>query len=369
MRGCNRMQLNEQEAGAPGGASSRPPSMGRSGPPGVVPLHFHPIPWPQVDWSELESYPDRSLFQSRPWLEFVARTQRARPRIVVLRRGHETVGFFTYLVVRRAGLRIAGSPFKGWTTDYLGFNVRDEEVRDEALRQVSTFLFKQVGCAHFELVDRKVDLGRAKDLGLEFSPAKTYEIDLTSSEEALLEGMHASTRRYIRRAEKRLNVVIEACTDSGFVMDYYSQLVEVFARQGLVPTYGIDRVRALVDCLMPSGDLLLLRARDRAGGCMATGIFPARRGTMHFWGGATRQEKLKEHPNEPLHWHAMRYWRKRGMTCYDMGGGGEYKENYGGVLRERARIRQSRNRLTSQMRDLALWTFKLVQRIKGWRQR
>ena len=38
----------------------------------------------------------------------------------------ETVGFFTGLVVRRYGIRILGSPFRGWTTvPYMGFNLRN----------------------------------------------------------------------------------------------------------------------------------------------------------------------------------------------------------------------------------------------------
>jgi hypothetical protein len=329
------------------------------------PLRFQNIPWTQVDWNELENFPDRTLFQSRDWLEFVARAKHGEPRVIGLWRGDEVVGYFTCLIVSQARLLIVGSPFKGWTTSYMGFNVRDEAVRDEALRGLSTFLFQEVGCAHFELMDRQVNPARAQALDLEFSPFRTYEIDLTLPEPELLARMHTSVRRYIRRADRQRNVAIEECQDRGFAEDYYAQLRDVFARQGLVPTYTMGRVHALIECLLPTGNLLLLRARDKAGRCLATGIFPAQYGTMYFWGGASWGDGLLEHPNEPLLWHAMRYWKGRGMTCYDMGGGGKYKENYGGVPREFAWIRQSRNRLIAGLRNVALQLFKLTQQARG----
>jgi CelD/BcsL family acetyltransferase involved in cellulose biosynthesis len=325
------------------------------------------VPWDQVDWAELGTYPDRTLFQSREWLTFVAHAKHGEPRVIRLNRGLETLGYFTCLAVRQARFLIVGSPFKGWTTSYMGFNVLNEAVRDEALRGLPMFLFKQMGCVHVELMDRQIDPARARTLGLDCSPFRTYEINLSLSEPDLLAQMHTAVRRYIRRAARQRNVVIEECQDPEFAEDYYAQLQDVFARQGLVPTYSIARVRALMKYLLPSGNLLLLRARDRAGRCLATGIFPAQHGTMYFWGGASWRDALSEHPNEPLHWHAMMYWKGRGMTCYDMGGGGQYKANYGGVPREYAWIRQSRNRLIAGLRTAALQLFKLAQRTRGRR--
>jgi hypothetical protein len=334
--------------------------------PARLPLSLRPVDWDHVDWAELERYPDRTLFQSRAWLEFVARTQRAEPLIVELVQGSEVVGHYTGLLMRRAGFCISGSPFKGWTTSYMGVNSRDEAVRDEALRQLPAFLFRRYRCAHVELMDRQVGIARAQSLDLKYSRFLTYELDLAPPEPELLAHMHSSVRRYIGRAERQQNVLIEESQDLGFADDYYAQLKEVFGRQGLVPPYGIDRVRALIDCLLPTGDLLLLRARDRAGRCLATGIFPARNGTMYFWGGASCQSTLGEHPNEPLQWHAMRYWKRRGMNCYDMGGGGRYKASYGSHPRELAWIRQSRSPLIAQLRNLASRLFQVKQRAGYW---
>jgi len=47
--------------------------------------NFERIAWPKVDWDRLDGYADRSLFQSRAWLEFLAEMQGAEPVVAVLR--------------------------------------------------------------------------------------------------------------------------------------------------------------------------------------------------------------------------------------------------------------------------------------------
>jgi len=47
-------------------------------------------------------------------------------------------------------------------------------------------------------------------------------------------------------------VTIEEAHDLAFADEYYEQLKEVFAKQGLVPTYTVERVRSLVKHVGPS---------------------------------------------------------------------------------------------------------------------
>jgi len=74
-----------------------------------------------------------------------------------------------------------------------------------------------------------------------------------------------------------------------------------------VPTYGVDRVRALIRNLHPTGRLLLLRARDPEGKGIATGIYPGMNDVAQFWGNASFRSGQQWRPNETLHWYAMRY--------------------------------------------------------------
>jgi CelD/BcsL family acetyltransferase involved in cellulose biosynthesis len=317
-----------------------------------------------VDWAELDRLPDRTIFQTRPWLEFVARTQRAEPAVAALQEDGRTCGYFTGLIVTRFGLRILGSPFKGWTTAYMGFNLLPGVCRRAAMAALIEFAFGELRCVHLELMDRHLTVENAACLGLDYYPLQGFEIDLAQSEDQLFSAMTGACRRCIRKAERE-GVVIEEADDAGFVDDYYAQLQDVFAKQGLVPTYPKERVQALIDCLAPTGRLLLLRARAPDGRCIATGIFPAMNDTMLFWGGASWRADQHRRPNELIQWHAIRYWKARGIQHYDMGGGGEYKRKYGGQEICIPWLRRSRYQAVAHFRDTARRLARTSQRLSG----
>ena len=168
---------------------------------------------------------------------------------------------------------------------------------------------------------------------------------------------------------KRGNRQYEEARDIGFADEYYEQLQEVFQKQSLVPTYGRDRVRALIGCLDGTNELLLLRARDAQGRCIATGIFLGMNETMYFWGGASRQALQASRPNEAIHCYAMRYWKHRGMCRYDMGGGGEYKRKYGGYDITVPWLQKSKHAWIKPLRTLAKYMVYGRQHVRGIAER
>ena len=117
--------------------------------------------------------------------------------------------------------------------------------------------------------------------------------------------MQAKSARYSIRKAAKLGVVVEEARDEQFADDYYAQLREVFAGQGLVPTYGKERTLLLMRHLLPTGNLLLLRARAPDGRCIATGIFLGMNRRAYFWGNASWRKDRHFCPNEALHWYAM----------------------------------------------------------------
>jgi predicted N-acyltransferase len=195
-------------------------------------------------------------------------------------------------------------------------------------------------------------------------PYNGFEIDLSSSEDRILSKMAPPCRRCINKAT-RCGVSIEEANDAGFADDFYQQLEDVFAKQGLRPTYGKERVSALIDHLHPTGNLLLLRAFDTERRCIATGIFPAMHDRAYFWGGASWREHQHLRPNELVFWYAMRYWKARGVRYLDMGGGGEYKRKYGGREISVPWLRTSRFPIVPLLRDGAMVIVKARQRWQG----
>lgn len=334
---------------------------------------FEPVPLAEVDWAELDRFPDRNLFQTRAWLAFLAEMQGAEPVIARLQDGSQTLGYFTGLIVQRWGLRFLGSPLPGWTTPYMGFNLAPGVPRRLAAAALPALAFHQLGCVHVELRDRwltdadasGLGYGHRRDVGFD---ERTFEVDLADDEDVIFGRMTSACRRAIRKAEKS-GVTIEEASDPAFADDFYDQLRDVFLRQGLVPTYDVTRVRALIRHLQPAGMLLLLRARDAEGRCIATGIFPAFGDLMFFWGGASYRAYQHNRPNEALHWYAMRYWKARGARRYDLGGFMDYKRKYGGVEIAIPGYRRSRYAWVAAARSLAPAGMRAKQTVLGLAQR
>ena len=191
-----------------------------------------------------------------------------------------------------------------------------------------------------------------------------FEVDLTQPEDALWSNLSSACRRCIRKGQKN-GVVVEEAQDLDFAVEYYRQLEDVFAKQSLVPTYGLHRVQELIRVLLPTGRLLLLRARDSSGRCVATGIFPAMNQTMYFWGGASFRKSQIIRPNEAIQWYALRYWKARGIKLYDMGGGGRYKSKYGGSPISVPWFSQSKYPAIAHARNIAKSLVYPRQRILG----
>jgi hypothetical protein len=318
----------------------------------------------EVPWSELDKAEDRVIFQTRPWLNFVVATQAAEPVVAVIKDNGTTVGYFTGAVVRKLGVKILGSPFKGWTTGYMGFNLAAGAPRAPYLEAVADFAFRDLGCFHVELSDRFIRESDYASSSFVVRHKSNREIDLTQSEDRLFVNMTSACRRCVRKAEKN-GLIIEEANDVSFAEDYYAQLQDVFAKQGLVPTYSRLRVVELIRNLHSTGNLLLLRVRDPKGRCIASGIFPAFNATMYFWGGASWRQYQILRPNEALMWYAMRYWKAKGIRTFDMCGPADYKKKYGGYEISIPYLFKPRYSFLLSMRDMAERTFETGLAMRG----
>lgn len=321
-----------------------------------------------IPWEQLDAFPDRTIFQTRPWLEFLQASQGVEPVVIEIKRGDAVVGYFTGALFKKFGIRILGSSFPGWTTAFMGFNLLPGTPLGPVAQELIAFAFSSLKCWHLEIYDKSL---RFEHIQKDFPAARHrvkqgWVMDLRGSEGTVFRRMDRNRRTRIRQASRQ-GLIVESTTEESFVDDYYSQLVDVFRHKGLAPTYSKERVRQLIRCLLPTGRLLLVRVRDpETGLCIGSGIFPAFNGTMYFWGGAAFRTQLHRHPNESMHWFAIRYWRDRGMTSYDLMGGGDYKRRYGATYTETQWIRVSRWSLLMSLREHALGWVRLLQRIRGW---
>jgi CelD/BcsL family acetyltransferase involved in cellulose biosynthesis len=314
-------------------------------------------------WAELSAGTQPTVCQTPQWLEFLRASQGAEPVLAEVRADDQRSGFFCGALLRKAGFRILGSPLRGWTTGYMGFSLSGPVPEAELLAALERFALGQLKCHHIELLDRQ--LVAASLAGWSSRALSSYEIDLRRSEAELFAAFSPACRRCIRKAEKSGLTVEEVRDVSGYADEYYSQLRPVFAKRGVAPSYGPERVAQLIAALQPQGMLLLLRARDAAGRPIATSIYPGYGRSMYFWGGASEQgTSLLLRPNEAMMWQAMRYWKARGAESFDMGGGGEYKAKYGGAPISVPWLSRSSSPLVAALRAGAERALRLRQRFR-----
>lgn len=330
-------------------------------------MKLHRIDIKAADWRLLDSFADRTVFQTRAWLEFVAASQGATPVLAEVRKGSDVVGYFTGLTFSKFGMKVLGSSFPGWTTPYIGFNLKPGVSRREALAALEKFAWNDLKCLHLEVSDPHFTFEDGEAAGFKAEYYGSYRTNLTKSEDELFNGMDSACRRCVRKAEKS-GVVIEEAHDLAFADEYYEQLKDVFAKQGLVPTYSVERVRSLVKHLEPTGNVLLIRARDPEGKCIATGIYPGFNQIAEFWGNASFRAYQNVRPNEACHWYAMRYWKKRGAAIFDWGGEGAYKEKYGCTPHRVPWFTKSKYQIVGTLRNEARNMFARKQKFLGWLQ-
>src|SRR5579871_2467817 len=329
---------------------------------------YQVVPTPDW-WTRLDQFPDRTTYHTAEWVQFIADTQNATPVFSDVFEGTSLVGCFHSLVIRRFGLKILASPFPGWTTDYMGFNMLPGVPRWQALQALEQFAFQDLGCAYLEVADRLFTAAYGEHVDFEQRISSSYESDLAQQEEEVFQGMESSCRRCIRKAERCGVVIEEAEGNDAFAAEYYDQLKEVFEKQDMVPTYSLETVRKLIHHLHPTGNLALFRARDAEGKPIATGIYHGLNKYAQLWGNASVRESLHLRPNQALHWHALRYWRARGAEHFDWGGGGDYKAKYGCRKIDVIRLSKSRIPLISKLRDQAQSIVRQQFRLQGWWQK
>ena len=195
----------------------------------------------EIQWAQLDGFPDRVVFQTREWLNFIAESQGATPIVVEIRDGEAVAGYFSGLIVRKLGVRILGSSFPGWTTPYIGFNVQPQYSRANLLEPLVKWVFQELRCLHVEISDRLLDLKDGSQAGLEQTSYRSYTSDLSKTEDELFSGMESACRRSIRKAE-RAGVTVEEAHDLGFA-DEYLRSTRGWLRQAGEGTYVFNRTR------------------------------------------------------------------------------------------------------------------------------
>ncbi len=150
----------------------------------------------------------------------------------------------------------------------------------------------------------------------EVAPRATLVVDVTRPPDALLAGMHRSTRRNIRIAERRGVVVREG--GRGDLEVYYRMLEATSSRRGFqaLPYRYFEEMWRV---LSPGGHLRLVIAEvdgQPVSGQIAVALGDTVVNKLSVWSGGHRSA----HPNAAIQWSTMAWAHSEGYARYDLEG-------------------------------------------------
>lgn len=293
---------------------------------------FTRVDYTKIDIDEYYSTHDKSVFTTIPWMNYLLEDNPGSvPVVIRITQNERFAGYFTGLLVKKLGVKILGSPFRGWSTCFMGVETIDELEQDAIVglyKELQKFLMKEYKCQYMSISDRKLSVDLAEKHFRTIS-TDTLELHINRTDDELFKVFKTDCRNFIRQFERRGAILEIAEPNDLFAEEYYKQLIDVFDKQGLVPTYSVEKVKCLLHHLGSANMVLCLRVKDPDGNSIASSIYPGYGNKFFFWGGASDRSGQHYRPNEYMIWTAIKYWRDRGAVCFDMVGVRDYKKKFG----------------------------------------
>jgi serine/alanine adding enzyme len=165
------------------------------------------------------------------------------------------------------------------------------------------------------------------ECGFTYEDHLDYQIDLNGSPEHVLLNIGPRTRKHIRRALRRGNVIVEQVTDRNRITAWYD-LVRRTYEAARVPLVDPSLFEAAFDILYPRGMIKFWLARFGAAYVAASAELVYKDGIYGWYGGLDRAY-AEELPGELLMWRILEWGAEAKYKTYDFGGAGKPGEAYG----------------------------------------
>ncbi len=270
-----------------------------------------------------------SIFTTYAWIGFLKKNQRAEPIILQLQNEEkEPVAYFVGMIVKKAGIKILGSPFEGWLTCSMGFIRLKEFDVIRALNSVAKYAFHTLGCLYVQITDPSICEAEIKGK-VRYRKTKMLFLDNARSIDEVLNGFTKNGRRDVRAFPRKGATVSKVSFDRSFVERYYDQLIDVFAKQNMKPFYSLNKLYDLVEAFENNPErVLALEAHDPEGESIAT-VFSFGFGKWAYFVGAASYRDFQRYlPNEGLFFEFVKHWNQMGVPNLDLVGYREYKMKY-----------------------------------------
>lgn len=320
-------------------------------------------------WDELVTgFDNYRIFHKTGWLRSIEEFSGAKPVYLIFENGGEIVGCLPGFLVKKALLRIFGSPLVGWQTESMGPAFDRERVSTgEMFAVLVPFLEKQYGVHHIEMTSHCLDGEAMKGLGFQTRRQSSCRVSLfPGDEDRMAKNIKSKTRNQLRKAIK-LGLSVREETDESFVDEFYDQSKEVFTRNGVSLPFSYKRVLQLFRHMKAAGNLLALSVRlPEQETRIATGIFMIEGREMYLWSWTHRTQYGSFCPVELLMWTAMQRGIAAGCVSLDMGGVAAAKAKFGALPDETVHHwLRSRYSWLADLRDAAEKCYRWQQKVRG----
>ena len=233
--------------------------------------------------------------------------------------------FFVGIAFKKYGIRIVGAPFPGWGTSYMGI-ISNGVISAELISSLLDYLFNKFPISYIQITSRQEISGTADLKRCEISRINSLIIDLSKGIDRLYHDLKGDCRTFLRQFDSKAGSITEEHPDSKFIDLFYEQLVQVFKRQGMVPTHSYVRIKNMFNYISKGEiDVLCLKAKDDNDKPIATSVFFGLNGTCYYWAGASSTDGQHFRPNESMIWYAIKHFDKKGYKSFDMMGERDYK--------------------------------------------
>lgn len=165
------------------------------------------------------------------------------------------------------------------------------------------------------------------ECGFAYEEHLDYLIDLNCTPEQVLQSIGPRTRKHIRRALRKGNVIVEQVTNRNQIIDWY-ELVRKTYEAARVPLADRSLFEAAFDTLHPRGMIKFWLARIGTT-CAAASAELVYKDVIYGWYGGMDRAYAEDLPGELLMWHILEWGAEADYKTYDFGGAGKPGEPYG----------------------------------------
>jgi serine/alanine adding enzyme len=169
--------------------------------------------------------------------------------------------------------------------------------------------------------------GVLQQQGFAYEDHLNFLIDLNYPVEGILQNIGARTRKHIRQALRKGNVIVEEVRQVSQLAPWHA-LVSQSYHAARVPLADRSLFEAAFDILQPAGMIKFWLARiDEV--CVAASAELLFKDVIYGWYSGVDRAYVAEMPGEVLMWHILRWGCENGYHTYDFGGAGKPGEAYG----------------------------------------